>query len=112
MGIHIFDTIPCFSNNFTNNFINFQYLAMMSKYFCNLFFKDWKERRKNADANNSDGKDEFEINETEVAEETEAEDQFDITAFKWMVYSALTMGWMVRESNFLTCEKMGGTTDN
>ena len=76
--------------------IKYESLATYSNYFQNLFFGDWKERR-------ADKSDNFEIQEV---------DNFGIEAFKLMLYSAMTMGWMVNElkiyggiiSNFLKIE--------
>jgi hypothetical protein len=59
-------------------------LAVFSNYFRNLFFGDWNDKKK---AQNY-----FEIVETE---------DFDVKAFGLMIYSAMTMGAMVHESNFL-----------
>lgn len=62
-----------------------QLLCSFSKYFDNLFFGDWSDNKKTQYC--------FEINEIE---------DFDALAFGFMIYSVMTMGGIVAESNFMT----------
>ena len=83
-----------FSNNnfsFLNPNFLIQLLAGNSKYFDNLFFGDWSDKKK---AENY-----FEI--------VEAND-FDVQAFGFMIYAIMTMGGMVNRSNFLLNDENDG----
>jgi hypothetical protein len=70
-------------------------LASFSSYFRNLFFEDWNDKKKKKEGNK------FELNETE--------DDFDMEAFKFMIYGGMTiaMGGMLHGlTNLFDCKSI------